>query len=140
MLPAPPVPAQTNDSLPTVEGGSIADDEGTSDRGGGGVVDALVDELGDDLAHLNNLDLTWGFDLDAFLPERGQQAPAAGDAGHGKAETTGSSRGGRKRDDRFVSLAPVEMADSETSGPCQGGAVNASSVPAGRAESDLSAA
>ena len=73
------------------EGGSIADDESTSDRGGGGVVDELVDKLDDDLAHLNNLDVTWGFDLDVFLRERRQQVPAAVDAGDGKAETIGSS-------------------------------------------------
>ena len=40
----------------------------------------FVDELDDGLARLNDLDLTWGFDLDAFLEERAQQAPAAGDA------------------------------------------------------------
>ena len=76
---------------PTEEEGSIAHDESTSDRGGGGVVDELVDKLDDDLAHLNNLDVTWGFDLDVFLRERRQQVPAAVDAGDGKAETIGSS-------------------------------------------------
>ena len=39
-----------------------------SDRGGGGV----VDELDDDLAHLNDLGVTWSFDLDSFLQERRQ--------------------------------------------------------------------
>ena len=39
-----------------------------SDRGGGGV----VDELDDDLVHLNDLGVTWSFDLDSFLQERRQ--------------------------------------------------------------------
>ena len=60
MLPAPPVPAQTNDSLPTVEGGSIADDEGTSDRGGGGVEDELFVAAHDDMANSNGVDVTGG--------------------------------------------------------------------------------
>ena len=34
--PAPPVPAQMNVSMPMEEGGSIADDDSKSDRGGGG--------------------------------------------------------------------------------------------------------
>ena len=97
-----------HDSLYTEEGGSEADDERTSDRGGGGA----VDELDDDLAHLNDLDVTQGFDLDTFLQERARQAPSAGDD-DGTAQTMDSS---------------------------QGGAVDASSVPAGRAESALSAA
>ena len=53
--------------------------------------------------------MTWGCDLDAFLQERRQQAPAAGDTVDEKAETIGSF---------------------------QGGAVGASSAPAGRAESE----
>ena len=68
VLLAPPVPAQTDVSLYTGQGGSIADDESMSDRGGGGV----VDELDDDLAHLNDLGVTWSFDLDSFLQERRQ--------------------------------------------------------------------
>ena len=83
--PVPPVPAQMNDSLSMEEGGSEANDGSTSDQGGRGV----VDELDDGLARLNDLDLTWGFDLDAFLEERAQQVPAAGDAGDGTAETMG---------------------------------------------------
>ena len=71
----------------------------------------MVDQLDDGLARLNDLDVTWGFDLDAFLQERAQQAPAAGDAGDGTVEAMGSSRGG----------------------------VDASSVSAGRAESDSGA-
>ena len=52
-----------HDSMSTEEGGSKADDESTSNRGGGGV----VDNLDDCLAHLNDLDVTWVFYLDAFL-------------------------------------------------------------------------
>ena len=127
--PVPPVPAQMNDSLSMEEGGSEANDGSTSDQGGRGV----VDELDDGLARLNDLDLTWGFDLDAFLEERAQQAPAAGDAGDGTAETMGSSRGGAVD----ASSAPVGRVETaETMGSSQGGAVDASSVPAGRAESD----
>ena len=43
-----------NDSMSTHEKGSLADNESTSDRGGWGV----LDELDDDLAHLNDLDVT----------------------------------------------------------------------------------
>ena len=117
-----------HDSLSTEEGGSEADDESTSDRGGGGV----VDELDDGLARLNDLDMTWGFDMDAFLQERAQQAPAAGDAGDGTVETMGSSQGGSVD----ASSAPAGRAETvETMGSFQGG-MDASSVPAGRAESD----
>ena len=63
--------------MSTAEGGSEADDVSTSDRGSGGV----VDELDDGLAHVNGLDMAWGFNLDAFLEKRAQQAPAAGEAG-----------------------------------------------------------
>ena len=126
--PTPPAPAPMHDSLSTEEGGSEADDESTSDRGGGGV----VDELDDGLARLNDLDMTWGFDMDAFLQERAQQAPAAGDAGDGTVETMGSSQGGSVD----ASSAPAGRAETvETMGSFQGG-MDASSVPAGRAESD----
>ena len=81
--PAPPVPAQGNDSLSTEVGGSKADDVSTSDRGGEGA----MDELDDGLARLNDLDVTWGLNLDASLQKRAQQAPAAGEAGDGTAET-----------------------------------------------------
>ena len=67
----------------------------------------MVDALDDGRAHLNNLDVTWGLDIDEFLQERAQQAPAAGEVGDGTAETMG---------------------------PSQGGAVDASSVPRRRAE------
>ena len=59
------------------EGGSEVDDGSTSDRGGGGV----ADEQDEGLARLIDLDVTWGFDLHAFLRERSQETPAAGDAG-----------------------------------------------------------
>ena len=45
---------QMNDQLSTEEGGSVADDETTSDQGGAGV----VDELDDNLAHSRQLDVT----------------------------------------------------------------------------------
>ena len=72
MLPAPPAPVQTNDSLSTEERGGIADDDSTSDRDVRGVVNELVDVLDDDLAHLNSLDVMRDFDLDAFLQEHRQ--------------------------------------------------------------------
>ena len=59
--PTPPAPAPMHDSLSTEEGGSEADDESMSYRGGGG-----LDELDDGLARLDDLDVTWGVDLDAF--------------------------------------------------------------------------
>ena len=118
----------------------------------------MVDELDDDLAHLNDLDSTGGFDLSVFLQERRQQASAAGDTGDGKAEIIGSSQGGTVN----ASLAPAGRAKARRSvrlkgarwtlpRPREGGSkarrsvrlkreVDASSVPAGRAESDLSAA
>ena len=120
-----------------------------------------MDALDDDLAHLNVLDVTWGFDLDAFLQERARQAPAPGEAGDGTAETMDSSQG-RAVDassaligtattpetmgsSRGVAVdapsAPMRRAEiAETMGSCLGGAVDASSVPAGRAESDPGAA
>ena len=57
--------------------------------------------------------MTWGFDLDVFLRERTQQASATGDADDGIAGTIGLS---------------------------EGGAVGILSAPAGRADSDSSAA
>ena len=117
-----------HDSLSTEEG-PVADDESTSDRGGGG----LVDEVDDDLAHLNDLDVTWGLDSDAFLQERAQQAPAAGDATDRTAETIDSSQG----DAVDSSSAPTGRAEAdEWMGSSQGGSGDAFSVPAGRADSD----
>ena len=119
----------------------------------------MADEPDDGLAHLNNLDVTWGFDLDAFLQERAHQAPAAGDDGEGTAKTMDSSQwgavdassapAGRAESETrsssqggavYASSAPVERAESEMIGSPQGCAVEASSVPAGRAENDFSAA
>ena len=92
----------------------------------------MVGELDDGPAHLNDPDVTWGFDLDAFLQERVQQAPAAGDAGDGTAETMNSSQGGAVD----ASSAPAGRTETpETMGSSQGGAVDASSVTAETAES-----
>ena len=96
----------------------------------------MADEPDDGLAHLNNLDVTWGFDLDAFLQERAHQAPAAGDDGEGTAKTMDSSQWGAVD----ASSAPAGRAETvETMGLSQGGVVAASSVPAGRAESSSGA-
>ena len=118
--------------MSTEERGSVADDESTLVQGGWGVADELID----DLAHMNDLDLTWGFDLDAFLRERAQQAPDVGEAGGRTLETIGSSQGGAVD----VSSAPAGRAETETIGLSYGGAVDAPSVPAGRADSDPGAA
>ena len=108
-----------HDSLSTEDGRSEADDENTSDRGGGEV----LDELNDGLAHLNDLDVTWGFDLDAFLQERAQQAPAAGDADDGAAEKMDSSQEGAVD----ASSTPTGRAETaETMGSSQGDAVDVS--------------
>ena len=68
---------QMYDSLSQEEGESKADDESTSDRGVGGG----MDEQNEGLARLTDLDVTWGFDLHAFLRDRSLEAPAADDAG-----------------------------------------------------------
>ena len=128
MLPAPPAPVQTNDSLSTEERGGIADDDSTSDRDVRGVVNELVDVLDDDLAHLNSLDVMRDFDLDPFLQEHRQQALAAGDAGDGKAEAIGSSQGGEVD----ASSAPAERVESEAIGWSQRGAVDANAKRAVR--------
>lgn len=97
----------------------------------------MIDELGDDLVHLDGLDVTWGFDMDVVLQERAQQVPAGGDAGDGTAETIGPSQGSAV--DASSALAGrVETA--ETIGSSQKGAVDAFSVPVGRTENDPSAA
>ena len=118
-----------------------------------------MDEQDRGLARLTDLDVTWGFDLHAFLRERSQETPAAGDAGDlhvcfqersqkapvagdagdGTTETIDSSQGGAV--DAFS--VPAGRAETvETMDSSQGGAVDASSIPAGRAErgSDASAA
>ena len=65
------------------------------------------------------------------MRERRQQAPDAGDTGDGKAETIGSSQGGAVD----ASSTPAGSAESETKGSSQWGVVNASSAPTGSAES-----
>ena len=118
-----------------------------------------MDEQDEGLARLTDLDVTWGFDLHAFLRKRSQEtpaagdagdlhaclqelsqeapaAPAAGDAGDRTAETMNSSQGGA------VDASSVPAGRAETVGTMdssQGGAVDASSVPAGRAESGSNA-
>ena len=144
-----------HDSLSQEEGGSEADDESTSYGGGRGV----MDEQDEGLARLTDLDVTWGFDLHVYLRDRSQEAPAAGDAsdlhaclqersqeapvtgdaGDGTAETMDSSQEGAVD----ASSVPAGRAETvETMDSSQEGAVDASSVPAGRAESgsDASAA
>ena len=84
-----------------------------------------MDEQDEHLARLTDLDVTLGFDLHAFLRERSQEIPAAGDTGdlhaclqeHSQeAPVAGDAGDGR----------------AETMDSSQGGAVDASSVPAGR--------
>ena len=81
--------------MSTEEGGSIPDDEITSDRGGGGVVDELFVAAHDDMANSNGVDVTGGGgDVNAFLQGRGQHTLADKDTGDGKTETSDSSEGG----------------------------------------------
>ena len=54
--------------------------KGTNEDGGGGA--GVGDELDDGLAQVNDLDVTWGFDMDAFMQERTYQVLVAGEAGH----------------------------------------------------------
>ena len=119
----------------------------------------MMDEQDEGLARLTDLDVTWGFDMHAFLRERSQETPAAGDAGDlnaclqerspeapvagdagdGTAETMDSSQGGAVD---ASSVPPGRVETVETMDSSQGGAVDASSVPEGRADSgsDASAA
>ena len=64
-----------HNSLSQEEGGSEAATRApqTEVRGGD-------DEQDEGLARLTDLDVTLGFDLDAFLRERSQETPAAGNA------------------------------------------------------------
>eukprot|EP00904_Undaria_pinnatifida_P004473 jgi/Undpi1/14026/HiC_scaffold_9.g03677.m1 len=119
----------------------------------------VMDEQDEGLARLTDLDVTWGFDLHAFLRDRSQETPAASDAGDlhaclqersqeepvagddgdGTAETIDSSQGGAVD----ASSVPAGRAEKvETMGSSQGGAVDASSVQTRGAESssDASAA
>ena len=75
-------------------------------------------ELDYGLTRLNILDVTWGcFDLEAFLQERARQAPAAGEAGDGTAETMNSPQG----DAVDTSLTPIGRAETtETMRSSQG--------------------
>ena len=95
-----------HDCLSPEAGGSEAGSESTSDRGVGR---GVMDKQDEGLDRLPDLDVTWVFDLHTFLRERSQETSAADDAGDGTAGTMDSS---------------------------QGGAVDASSVPAGGAEID----
>lgn len=81
---------------------------------------------------LNDLELTWGFDLGAFLEERAQKVPAAGDAGTGTAETIGSSQ---ERAVEACSAPAGGFRTAEAMRSSQGGPMDAPSAPAGRAES-----
>ena len=95
-----------------------------------------MDEQDEGLDRLTDLDVTWGVDLHAFLRERSQDTPAAGDAGDGTAETMDSAQGGAVD----TSSVPAGRAETvETMNSSQEGAMDASSVPAGRAESDSDA-
>ena len=92
-----------------------------------------MDEHGGGLDNLNDLDVAWGFDLHALLQERLQEAPAAGDAGDETLHTIDLSQAGAVD----ASSVPAGRAETvETVNSSQEGAVDASSVPAGRAESD----
>ena len=42
-------------------------------------VGGMMDDQDEDLARLTDLDVTWGFDRHAFLQERSQETPVAGD-------------------------------------------------------------
>ena len=95
-----------------------------------------MDEQDEDLDRLTDLDVTWWFDLYAFLRERSQEAPVAGDAGDGTAEMMDSSQRGAVD----ASSVPAGTAETvNTMDSSQGGAVDASSVPAWRADSDSGA-
>ena len=87
----------------------------------------MADELIDGLARMNDLDFTCGFDLDVFLRERVQQAPAVGEAGGGTLKTIGSSQGGAID----APSVPEGRTETETIGSLQGEAVDVPSVPAG---------
>ena len=147
--PSPSVPVQMHDSLFQEEGGSEADDESTSYGDGG--AEGLMYEQDQGLAHLTDLDMTWGFDLHAFVPDRSQETPAAGDvgdlhaclqerlreapvdgdAGDKTVETMDSSREGAVD---TTSLPAGRAETVETIDSPQESAVDATSVPAGTAE------
>ena len=86
-----------------------------------------MDEQDEVLARLTGLDVTWGFDLHAFLQERPQETPAAGDAGDLLACL-------QERSKEAPVAGDAGDGTAETIDSSQGGAVDASSVPAGRVE------
>ena len=90
-----------------------------------------MDEQNEGLARLTDLDMTWGFDLHTFLRERSQETPAAGGAGDGTVETMDSSQGGAVD----ASSVPAGRAETvETMDSSRDRAVDAFSIPAGRNE------
>ena len=58
-----------NDSRSTQEGGPSQPTRARRIEVVVGVVDELIDELDDNLAHLNNFGVMWGFGLDACMHE-----------------------------------------------------------------------
>lgn len=58
------------------------------------MVGGAVDERDGDLGHMNDLNVARWFGLDTGLPERAQEANAAGDACNRTCETIGSSQAG----------------------------------------------
>ena len=90
---------------------------------GGGV----TDEQDEGLARLTDLDVAWGFELHAFLGERSQETPAAGNAGNLHARL-------QERSQETPVTGDAVDRTTEKMESSQGGAVDASSVPAGRTE------
>ena len=86
-----------------------------------------MDEQDQGLDRLTDLDVTWGFDLRAFLRKRSQETPAAGDAGDLHVFL-------RERSQETPAAGDTGDETVEFVVSCQRGAVDASSVPAGRAE------
>ena len=57
-----------------------------------------MNELDDSLTHLNDLDVTWRFDLDAFVQECTPQEPDPGEAGPARPATKLPRRSVRLKD------------------------------------------
>ena len=91
-----------------------------------------MDEKDESLARLTDLHVASGFGLFASLRERSQRTPAAGDAGDLHACVQERSQEAPVAGDAIDGTA-------ETLDSSQGGEVDASSVPAGRAETDSDA-
>ena len=71
---------------------------------------------------MTDLDVTWGFDLHAFLQERSQKTPVAGDSGDGTAEMMDSSQ----KSAMDASPVPLGRAQTaETMDSPQGGTMDA---------------